>query len=110
MNPTTADPPLDLLAFGAHPDDVELCCGGLLAASAARGYRTGIVDLSRGELGSSGTPELRAAEAARAGADPGPGGAGEPGPARRLDQPRRRLRSVTRGSGRPFPAGEAWWR
>jgi bacillithiol biosynthesis deacetylase BshB1 len=63
---TAADPPLDLLAFGAHPDDVELCCGGLLAASAARGYRTGIVDLTRGELGSSGTPELRASEAARA--------------------------------------------
>jgi bacillithiol biosynthesis deacetylase BshB1 len=62
----TSDPPLDLLAFGAHPDDVELCCGGLLAASAARGYRTGIVDLSRGELGSSGTPEIRAAEATRA--------------------------------------------
>src|SRR5215204_1151300 len=59
MNPATAaDPPLDLLAFGAHPDDVELCCGGLLAASAARGYRTGIVDLTRGELGSSGTPEI----------------------------------------------------
>jgi bacillithiol biosynthesis deacetylase BshB1 len=66
MSSIPADPPLDLLAFGAHPDDVELCCGGLLAASAARGYRTGIVDLSRGELGSSGTPELRAAEAARA--------------------------------------------
>ncbi len=57
---------LDLLAFGAHPDDVELCCGGLLALSAARGHRTGIVDLSRGELASSGTPEARAVEAARA--------------------------------------------
>lgn len=57
---------LDLLAFGAHPDDVELCCGGLLALSARRGHRTGIVDLSRGELGSLGTPELRATEAARA--------------------------------------------
>lgn len=58
--------PLDLLAFGAHPDDVEICCGGLLALSAARGHRTGIVDLSRGELASSGTPEARAEEAARA--------------------------------------------
>jgi N-acetylglucosamine malate deacetylase 1 len=57
---------LDLLAFGAHPDDVELCCGGLLAVSARRGHRTGIVDLSRGELGSLGTPERRAVEAARA--------------------------------------------
>jgi N-acetylglucosamine malate deacetylase 1 len=61
-------PGLDLLAFGAHPDDVELCCGGLLALSAARGYRTGIVDLSRSELSTAGTPELRASEAERAGA------------------------------------------
>jgi bacillithiol biosynthesis deacetylase BshB1 len=58
-----SDAPLDLLAFGAHPDDVELCCGGLLASAAAQGHRTGIVDLSRGELATSGTPELRAAEA-----------------------------------------------
>ena len=58
--------PLHLLAFGAHPDDVDICCGGLLALSALRGHRTGIVDLSRGELGSLGTPELRAQEAARA--------------------------------------------
>jgi bacillithiol biosynthesis deacetylase BshB1 len=57
---------VDLLAFGAHPDDVELCCGGLLALSAARGHRTGIVDLSRGELATAGTPERRAAEAAQA--------------------------------------------
>jgi N-acetylglucosamine malate deacetylase 1 len=59
-------PALDLLAFGAHPDDVELCCGGLLALSAARGHRTGIIDLSRGELATAGTPERRAAEAAQA--------------------------------------------
>jgi bacillithiol biosynthesis deacetylase BshB1 len=57
---------LDLRAFGAHPDDVDLCCGGLLAAAAAQGHRTGIVDLSRGELGSLGTPETRAREAAQA--------------------------------------------
>jgi bacillithiol biosynthesis deacetylase BshB1 len=57
---------VDLLAFGAHPDDVELCCGGLLATAAAQGYRTAVVDLSRGELASAGTPELRAREAARA--------------------------------------------
>jgi bacillithiol biosynthesis deacetylase BshB1 len=53
---------LDLLAFGPHPDDVELFCGGLLASMAARGYRTGIVDLTRGEKSSRGTPETRAAE------------------------------------------------
>jgi bacillithiol biosynthesis deacetylase BshB1 len=63
-----SDGPLDLLAFGAHPDDVELCCGGLLASAAAQGHRTGIVDLSRGELATGGTPEQRAEEAARAAA------------------------------------------
>jgi bacillithiol biosynthesis deacetylase BshB1 len=65
---TGSGPALDLLAFAAHPDDVELCCGGLLAASARQGYRTGIVDLSRSELSTSGTPELRAREAEQAGA------------------------------------------
>ncbi|HZI13312.1 MAG TPA: bacillithiol biosynthesis deacetylase BshB1 [Myxococcus sp.] len=53
---------LDVLAFGPHPDDVELFCGGLLASMAARGHRTGIVDLTRGEKSSRGTPETRAAE------------------------------------------------
>lgn len=62
----TFDGVIDLLAFGAHPDDAEICCGGLLASAAKRGHRTAIVDLSRGELGSLGTPELRAAEAERA--------------------------------------------
>ncbi|TNE52463.1 MAG: bacillithiol biosynthesis deacetylase BshB1 [Deltaproteobacteria bacterium] len=58
---------LDALAFGPHPDDVELCCGGLLLNLADQGYQTGVVDLTRGELGSNGTPELRAEEAAAAG-------------------------------------------
>jgi bacillithiol biosynthesis deacetylase BshB1 len=53
---------LDVLAFGPHPDDVELFCGGLLASLAAKGYRTGIVDLTRGEKSSRGTPETRAQE------------------------------------------------
>jgi bacillithiol biosynthesis deacetylase BshB1 len=53
---------LEVLAFGPHPDDVELFCGGLLASLASRGYRTGIVDLTRGEKSSRGTPETRAAE------------------------------------------------
>jgi N-acetylglucosamine malate deacetylase 1 len=66
--PTDQAPGLDVLAFGAHPDDVELCCGGLLALSAARGYRTGIVDLTRAELSTAGNPELRATEAERAAA------------------------------------------
>lgn len=58
--------PVDLLAAMAHPDDAELLCGGTLARSAAQGYRTGILDLTRGEMGSRGTPELRAQEAAAA--------------------------------------------
>ena len=57
---------LDLLAFGAHPDDVELSAGGTMIMAARQGKRTGIVDLTRGELGSRGTIETRAAEAAAA--------------------------------------------
>jgi len=58
--------PVDVLAIGAHPDDVELGCGGTLAALAARGYTFGICDLTRGEMGTRGTPETRAEEAAEA--------------------------------------------
>ena len=54
---------LDVLAFGAHPDDVELSVSGTLLKLAQIGYRTGVVDLVRGELGSRGTPEIRAREA-----------------------------------------------
>lgn len=54
---------LDILAFGAHPDDVELGAGGMLATHAAAGAKTGIVDLTRGELGTRGTPEIRDEEA-----------------------------------------------
>jgi bacillithiol biosynthesis deacetylase BshB1 len=57
---------LDVLAIGAHPDDVELGCGGTLAKLAAMGYRVGILDMARGEMGTRGTPELRAQEAAAA--------------------------------------------
>jgi bacillithiol biosynthesis deacetylase BshB1 len=56
-------PEVQLVVFAAHPDDAELCCGGLLALSAAQGHRTAVVDLSRGELSSRGTPELRRREA-----------------------------------------------
>lgn len=58
--------PLDVLAIVAHPDDAELLCGGTLLACKAHGERTGILDLTRGEMGSQGTPELRAREAGRA--------------------------------------------
>lgn len=57
---------LDILAFAAHPDDAELSCGGTLAKHVASGKKTGIVDLTRGELGTRGTPELRAKEAEKA--------------------------------------------
>ncbi len=57
---------LDVLAIAAHPDDVELTCGGTLLAMAQRGYTTGILDLTAGEMGTRGTPEIRAAEAAKA--------------------------------------------
>jgi bacillithiol biosynthesis deacetylase BshB1 len=57
---------LDALAIAAHPDDVELSAGGTLVKLAAMGYRTGILDLTRGEMGTRGTPEGRAAEAAEA--------------------------------------------
>jgi bacillithiol biosynthesis deacetylase BshB1 len=57
---------LDLLAIAAHPDDVELTCGGTLIKMARRGYTTGILDLTRGEMGTRGTAETRAKEAAKA--------------------------------------------
>jgi bacillithiol biosynthesis deacetylase BshB1 len=61
-----ATDPIDLLAVAAHRDDVELTCGGTLAKAARTGYRTAIVDLTQGEMGSRGSPALRAAEAERA--------------------------------------------
>ncbi len=57
---------LDILAFGSHPDDVEIGCGATVAKSIANGLKVGIVDLTRGELGSRGTPEIRAVEAKNA--------------------------------------------
>jgi N-acetylglucosamine malate deacetylase 1 len=57
---------LDLLAIAAHPDDVELTCGGTMLKMAQRGYKTGILDLTAGEMGTRGTPETRAKEAAKA--------------------------------------------
>jgi len=59
-------PSIDLLAIAAHRDDVELICGGTLAKAAAAGHRTGILDLTAGELGTRGTAEIRSAEAERA--------------------------------------------
>jgi bacillithiol biosynthesis deacetylase BshB1 len=55
--------PVDLLAFGPHPDDIEIGFGGSVAVHAAAGVRVGLCDLTRGELGSNGTPAEREAEA-----------------------------------------------
>lgn len=53
---------LDILAIGAHPDDVELSCSGTLMKAIAEGKKVGILDFTRGELGTRGTPEIRLAE------------------------------------------------
>jgi bacillithiol biosynthesis deacetylase BshB1 len=53
---------LDLLAIAAHPDDVEQTCGGTLLRMAEAGYRTGIIDLTAGDMGTRGTPEIRVSE------------------------------------------------
>ncbi|MDI6402199.1 bacillithiol biosynthesis deacetylase BshB1 [Balneolaceae bacterium ANBcel3] len=57
---------IDILAIGAHPDDVELSCGGTLAAMAQQGKKTGILDLTCGEMSTRGTPQTRLDEAKEA--------------------------------------------
>lgn len=57
---------LDILAFGVHPDDVELGCSGVLINEINKGKKAGIIDLTQGELGTRGTSETRFAEAAAA--------------------------------------------
>lgn len=57
---------VDILAFGAHPDDVELGCGATLAKEVSLGKKVAVVDLTRGELGTRGSAEIRDEEAARA--------------------------------------------
>lgn len=59
---------LDVLAFGAHPDDVELSCAGALLQEKKNGRKTGIIDLTQGELGTRGSAETRANEAEKAAA------------------------------------------
>lgn len=58
---------LELLVLAAHPDDAEMSCGGTLAAEIANGRKVGIIDFTRGELGTRGTPETRLREAEEAG-------------------------------------------
>ena len=55
--------PIDLIVFGPHADDIEIGLGGTVARHAAEGRSVGLIDLTRGELGSNGTPEIRAREA-----------------------------------------------
>ncbi|MBN2424109.1 MAG: bacillithiol biosynthesis deacetylase BshB1 [Calditrichaceae bacterium] len=57
---------LDVLAFAPHPDDVELFCGGTMLKLVSKGFKTGLIDLTRGELGSNGNAELRGQESAAA--------------------------------------------
>jgi N-acetylglucosamine malate deacetylase 1 len=59
----STDIKLDALAVGAHPDDVEFSCGGTLLKLASLGYKVGVLDMARGELGTRGTGEIRAREA-----------------------------------------------
>jgi len=59
----TEESAVDVLAVAAHPDDVEQTCGGTLIRMAEMGYRTGVLDLTAGELGTRGDPELRLREA-----------------------------------------------
>ena len=67
MTPMAETPPLDVLAVAAHPDDVEQTCGGTLIKMAEAGYRTGVLDLTAGDMGTRGTPEIRLEEADAAG-------------------------------------------
>ncbi len=59
-------PSLDVLAIAAHPDDVEQTCGGTLIRMTEAGYRTGVLDLTAGDMGTRGTPERRIEESERA--------------------------------------------
>jgi len=63
MSESSRENTLDVLAFGAHPDDVEMTAGGLLCRLVDSGLGVGIIDLTRGELGTRGTPEIRTQEA-----------------------------------------------
>jgi bacillithiol biosynthesis deacetylase BshB1 len=61
-----SDRGVEVLAIAAHRDDVELTCGGTLVRCVEQGYRTGVIDLTEGEMGTRGSATLRAEEAARA--------------------------------------------
>lgn len=58
---------LDILAFGAHPDDIEISAGGMIISEVRQGKKVGLIDLTRGEMGTRGTPQIRDEEARIAG-------------------------------------------
>ena len=87
-------PPVDLLVFGPHPDDLEIGLGGTIARHAALGFRVGLCDLTRGEMGSNGTAEEREAEAEAARAVLGAVVADQPALARRRHRRRTTSRST----------------
>ena len=60
------DNQIDILAFGAHPDDIELSCAGTILKHVSLGNKIGIVDLTRGELGTRGSAQIRDQESAKA--------------------------------------------
>jgi bacillithiol biosynthesis deacetylase BshB1 len=63
QEPTPIDAPIDILAVGCHPDDLEITCGGTLAKLVSQGYRVGMLDLTTGEPTPRGSEEIRAREA-----------------------------------------------
>ena len=70
---------IQVLAVAVHPDDVELCCSGTLMMEKMHGKTIGVVDLTRGELGTRGTPELRLRRKLQLRQDHGSGYPGKPG-------------------------------
>ncbi|MBE3589441.1 MAG: PIG-L family deacetylase [Firmicutes bacterium] len=104
--------PLDILAVGAHPDDVELGAAASLAAAAQAGLRVGVLDLTRGERSTNGTPEERLKEAEAAAAVLGLAGRWNAGlPDRGLDGSPGQVRAVAEVIHREAPALllAPWW-
>ena len=97
-------PPVDLLAFGPHPDDLEIGMGATIAHHVAKGLRVGLCDLTRGEMGSNGTPAEREQRGRGRPRRAGRGLAGEPGAAGPAPARRRRAGAADR---RAHPRGPA---
>ena len=98
---------LDVLAIAAHPDDVEQTCGGTLIRMAESGYRTGVLDLTAGDMGTRGTPEQRVAESEVAGQAHAAGLARQPAYAR-CAPGKQHQRAHDPGGEDPRTASRAW--